>query len=101
MRHRVAEEPLFWMLVRRDTGEEQLGTGGILAVRTGPMAVRFVAPSPGISAVGCYGTLPTPRLANPPRSRKDARERFGLRNAGAPRPVIGAGQEGASAGHPT
>jgi len=68
------------MLVWRDTGEEQLGAGGILAVRTGPMGVPLVDPSPGISAGGCYGTPPTPRLANLPRSRKDAPKRFHLRN---------------------
>jgi len=32
------------MLVWRDTCEEQLGAGGILAVRTGPMGVPLVAP---------------------------------------------------------
>jgi len=83
MRHwHLNYEPLLWMLVWRDAGEEQLGTGGILAVRTGPMGVPLVAPSPGISAGRCYGTPPTPRLANPPQSRKDARKRFPLRSPG-------------------
>jgi len=65
MRHRAPEHPLLWMLVWRDTCEEQLGAGGILAVRTGPMGVPLCRPSPGISAGRCYGTPPTPAAGKP------------------------------------
>lgn len=64
------------MLVWRDTCEEQLGAGGILAVRTGPMGVPLVAPHRAFQRAGVTGHLQLPRLANPPRSTKDARKRF-------------------------
>jgi len=76
MRHWAPEEPLLWVLVWRDTSEDQLGRGRDPRGQNRTDGCRACPPSPGISAGGCYGTAPTPRLANPPRSRKDARERF-------------------------
>jgi len=57
MRHWALEELLLWMLVWRDTGEEQLGTGGILAVRTGPMGVPLVARHRALQRAGVTGHL--------------------------------------------
>ncbi len=57
MRHWAPEEPLLWMLVWRDTGEEQLGTGGILAVIDRPMGVPVVAPHRAFQRAGLTGRL--------------------------------------------